>query len=288
MHPTLEECKELYALYKQTFAFDDYGSIDCYFKHAFSPNTTWILKDGDEIVSMLCAHPHVMTLDHVSLPIYFISGVITKETKRGKGYMNTLFQSLFHDTITQSALYVLQAYEPQIYKQLGFVPTHLIQSMQYHGPQTPSTLKLVTSPIELSTCALQALRYQNGWLTHDEAFYTYQLQEAHVQHHQFLGLYENDILYAFARCHQTGDTAIKLEELCAYNKQYETLFLSQLASLYSEISYPLACTKTSNCDINLLTKLGNQELCSKLFQKDIHSISDLFKKNQPYIHFGWW
>lgn len=289
MHPTMQECEELYLWYKETFHFDDHGSIDCYFEAAFSSETCWIIKEGKDIVSMLCAHPHTMVLNGKTLPIIFVSGVITKEEKRGLGYMNKLFQSLFEDTMEHTALYVLQAYQPEIYARLGFIPTHFQTYVTYNGSSMPDTLRAVHDPSLLTSCAMQSYANQNGWLSHDEAFYAYQLKEAAAQGHYYFALFIEEILCAFARFHEIDESSIEIDELCAINEDEKQLFLAQLSSRYSNITYPLACSASSAyAKINLLTRIGNPILLSSLMDQKVTTIEDIIKKDQPYAHYGWW
>jgi len=288
MHPTKEDQKELYAWYKKTFSFDDDGSIDPYFQHHFTSKTCWIHKEHDEIVSMLCAHPHPMVFHDAILPIRFISGVMTKTAYQHKGHMKQLLRTLFEKTNETTALYVLQAYNPHIYASLDFTPRYFIKEIAYQGEPLPFACKEITSAKDCALCARQALSKWEGWIDHDEHFYRWQIAEAQAQHRPILGLYQDDTLVAFARWIRM-DSKVAIEELCAIHEHAKAQLLGQLASCFSTVTYPIPVTaQTPDAAIQLMVRMGNASLCSTLLHREIHSLEDIYHSDQPYYHYGWW
>lgn len=287
MHPTIEEVKDLYDLYKETFAFDDGGSIDDYFRRNFKQEYCYILKENEQIVGMLCAHPHKMHLQGASLPVRFISGVIIREAYRKQGKMKALFELLMQDSGATTALYVLQAYHPELYTSMGFEQRYFIQwKTSSHAEQ--DHLHLVTSAQMLCDVAQQELLHADGYLEHDVAFYENQLLEAQTVHQSYLGIYEQGTLISFARCNN-NDCQVRLEEYKGINEQAKQTLLAQCHSRFGEVQYPISCSELEpRKECNLMVKLGNPALCSSIFGRTITSLDDIYQKNQPYLHDGWW
>lgn len=288
MHPNEQECILLYHLYKETFSFDDGGSIDDYFKRNFRPEYCYIVKDQGHITSMLCAHPHIMHLYGKQLPVRFISGVITRNEHRGKGWMKQIFENMIVDTQDNTSLYVLQAYQPEIYTSLGFSEHYFIKKAYWTKPASSYHLQKITSAAALSQCALAELQYANGWMDHDEAFYINQMAEATAQQQEILGHIQNQELRSFARLSISQDQ-VTIEELRAQTKYDQQSLLSQLRNRWTQVAYTEQCTeKDSDCMCNLMVRLGNKNLCTDILQREISTLDDIYKKDQPYTHYGWW
>lgn len=287
MHPNPQECEELYHLYKQTFAFDDGGSIDDYFQRNFRPENCFIIKQEEQIIGMLNAHPHTMHIASTTLPVVFISGVIIREAYRRKGYMKALFADLREAMDASTALYVLQAYHPEIYTSLGFVEQYFIQWHSWEEKEVDHLVE-IDDPLQLSQTAMVMLQGMQGWLEHDPAFYENQLIEASAVGQQYLGYYKDNQLQAFARGNGQGNR-IRLEEIKARSDVAQAHLLSQLRMRYSQVTYPLICDEqATDRECNLMVKLGNASLCSQRLGKKVTSLQDIYKKSQPLLHDGWW
>ncbi len=288
MHPTKQEIKDIHRLYKKTFAFDDGGTIDPYFQYQFHPENCWIIRDDNQIVSLLCAHPHRMYFHNGYLPVRFISGVITVEKKRHQGYMRRCFEELLKETQDTCGLYVLQAYHPEIYTSLGFEQRYFIRYVPYLGAALPNHCIPITSAVDCADCAQAALREWEGWMDHDEDFYQAQLREAAALHQTILGFYENGQLAAFARWSQS-ETVMAIEEILARSNHAKQRLLAQLASCPKRLLYAVpALAKEHGAQGNLMVKMGNQALCQKNLGHMITTCDDLYESDQRYYHYGWW
>lgn len=288
MHPTEQEIHTIYRLYKETFAFDDGGTIDPYFQNHFRLENCWVVRDDKQIVSMLCAHPHQMYFHRGRLPVRFISGVITVKSKRHQGYMRQCFADLWQETKDDCALYVLQAYHPEVYTSLGFQQRYFIRDVVYEGSVLPDHCVVIDSAADCADCAQAALRQWEGWMDHDESFYQAQINEANACKQPLLGFYENHQLAAFARLTQT-ETAVYVEELIGRNEAARQRLLGLLASRCQHLAYAKpALASEDEARGNLMVKMGNRALCQKLIGLPVFDIDDLFRSDQRYYHYGWW
>lgn len=288
MHPTKQDFDTIYRLYKDTFAFDDGGMIDPYFQSYFRLEDCWIIRDNDQIVSMLCAHPHRMYFHSGSLPVRFISGVITVKDKRHHGYMRQCFADLWSETKDFCGLYVLQAYHSEIYTSLGFQQHYFTRYVTYQGITFPDDCVEIASASDCAKCAQIALRQWEGWMDHDVVFYQALLNEAKALNQPLLGFYENDQLMAFARWRQEQATIV-VEEILAQSEAAQQRLLGQLASHCTHLLYAIPALENDvQAQGNLMVKMGNSTLCRQSLNRTINTCDDLFQADQRYYHYGWW
>lgn len=288
MHPAKQEIDIVHRLYQKTFAFDDGGTIDPYFQYHFRPEHCWVIREQGQIVSLLCAHPHKMIFSTGTLPVRFISGVITVESKRHQGYMRRCFQELWDDTHDSCALYVLQAYHPEIYASLGFSQRYYIRYVPYRGKPLPDHCTPILSPTDCADCAQAALCQWEGWMDHDVPFYQAQLTEANALNQPILGFYQHGQLAAFARWSQSGNV-MAVEELIARSDQDREHLLGQLASRSHHLVYAIpSLAQASQAQGHLMVKMSNIALCSERLGRPIAKPEDLYHPNQCYYHYGWW
>lgn len=289
MHPSTKEMAAIYAYYKKTFAFDDNGTIDYYFQHIVKKENCFVFRKDNQIVSLLFAHPHTMHIQRHTLPILFISGVITKETERNKGYMKALFEQLF-DNCGNTALYALQAYHADIYTSLGFCECYFHKWIQDTVPSFHNEDEVVpiTDAKELVECAAHCLSAYDGWLDHDEAFYQFFIGEARAQKHHIVGLYQKGQLQAFARYAKNKDT-LTIEELLSRTLEAKQRLLSALHKQAKHIMRPIPCTKAEpKRACNLMIRLGNTTLCSACLDRSVNQLADIFTDDMQLYHYGWW
>ncbi len=222
-----------------------------------------------------------------TLPIVFISGVITKEAERNKGYMKALFEQLFH-YCDHTALYALQAYHADIYTSLGFQECYYQKWIQDSAPCFADEVIPITDAKELAECAAYGLFAYDGWLDHDETFYQSFLGEAAAQRHHVVGLYQKGQLQAFARYAKNKDT-LTIEELLARSADSEQRLLGALHTKAKHIIRALPCTKEDpKCECNLMIRLGNTALCSACLERNVNQLSDIFTDDMRLYHYGWW
>ena len=110
-------------LWLDTFEDETASTTDFYFQHLYAPENTYVLKNNNEVISMLQIRP--MNISHnckVELS-YFILGVLTKKEYEGQGCMTYLMNYIIKK-YSNYPLY-LQAYHPEIYYKFGFHVSHM-------------------------------------------------------------------------------------------------------------------------------------------------------------------
>ena len=290
MHPKQFEVIQIYHLWKTYFGFDDGGSIDDYFKRNFSLEACYVLRKDGTIVACLCAHPHTMMLHGKKVNIRFISGVITKQDVRHRGYMKELFALVFQDDPT-CALWVLQAYQPEIYASLGFVPTYF--STIYHlaakkGVHSDSFCEINDAPA-LATLAATFLNDYDGYILHDAAWYENIIQETKARGGKLVGLVRQQVL-AYAICFQE-ENAIYIEEVMYQSLATLDELLAHLATNALPIELQsFACLPYPKQDekCTLLVRLGNCDTLKNIEQAKITSLNDVYTNSKTLYHYSFW
>ena len=118
----LEEIRELWL---ESFDDEDLTTTNFYFEYEYDKNYTYLLKNNNEIITMLQIRPIPICLNNKLEEDYFIVGVCTREAYQRKGYMRKLLDYVL-DQYNDATIY-LQAYNPEVYKDFGFTFSHYIK-----------------------------------------------------------------------------------------------------------------------------------------------------------------
>lgn len=119
------------SLWEEVFREDTKSFVDYYYTHKAWRNICFVMKDEDDIVSMVHLTPYDMCIvrDHDNrdknfleeLSAFYIVGVATKELHRHKGYMTLLLENAFSYMRENGvSLAFLMPANPAIYEPFGF------------------------------------------------------------------------------------------------------------------------------------------------------------------------
>ena len=119
------------SLWEEVFREDTKSFVDYYYTHKAWRNICLVMKDEDDIVSMVHLTPYDMCIvrDHDNrdknfweeLSAFYIVGVATKELHRHKGYMTLLLENAFSYMRENGvSLAFLMPANPAIYEPFGF------------------------------------------------------------------------------------------------------------------------------------------------------------------------
>lgn len=85
-HQAQEEIKDCYDLWSMSFG-DSKEYMDYYFENKVTDNEIYVLKEEEQVESMLHLNPFAMSLNGEENTFHYIVGVATEKEKRGRGYM---------------------------------------------------------------------------------------------------------------------------------------------------------------------------------------------------------
>lgn len=126
-----EDLNDIKELWLNIFEDETIESTEFYFKNCYNKDNTYLLKNNDEIVSGMQIVPYQMMINNKQEDNYFILGVFTKKEYQKQGLMKKLMNKVLSLDIYRNKRIYLQAYNPEIYKSFGFIPSH------YHNVYEP-------------------------------------------------------------------------------------------------------------------------------------------------------
>ena len=170
-------------LWTSSFEDETKESSDYFFKYHYPKNETYLLKNNNEIISMLQVAKMTVSLNNKQENAYFILGVVTHKNYQGQGYMRQLLEYVL-DIYKDHAIY-LQAYNPSIYNRFGFYASHYLKRVKVNK-ETYNNNK--TQPISDDIALMQ----------HYYLFYTSSFNEFKVRHY-------NDFQLIMKRSEAFGD-----------------------------------------------------------------------------------
>ena len=122
---TQEDEEVIKTLWLDRFEDEDEQSTSFYFDHIYPHAKTYVLCLHERIISVISVEPFVVKGYEES---YYVMGVLTDRRFEGQGFMKKLFHKVLDD-YKDKRLY-LTAYHPEIYKSLGFLPSHFMNKVK--------------------------------------------------------------------------------------------------------------------------------------------------------------
>lgn len=120
-----EDEEAIRALWLDRFEDEDEQSTSFYFDHIYPHAKTYVLCFHDRIISAISVEQFVVNGYEDS---YYVMGVLTDRSFEGQGFMKRLFNVVLND-YKEKRLY-LTAYHPEVYKSLGFLPSHFMNKVK--------------------------------------------------------------------------------------------------------------------------------------------------------------
>ncbi|MEG0591832.1 MAG: GNAT family N-acetyltransferase [Coprobacillus sp.] len=112
-------------LWKKCFVDENDQSTAYYFDCLYKKENTYVLKNGNHIISVAQIIPYKIMKNSKSIDSFFILGVCTDPNYQKQGFMKQLLKYIL-DIYTNEVIY-LQAYIPDIYRPFGFLASHYHQ-----------------------------------------------------------------------------------------------------------------------------------------------------------------
>ncbi len=122
---TDDDKQEIIQLWQDSFEDETDISTQYYFDNLYRKENTYILKNHQQMISVLQIHPMMIQQDNQKEECYFILGVCTKDDFQGQGCMRFLLEDVLN-RYKDKKIY-LQAYVPDIYRPFGFHASHFHQ-----------------------------------------------------------------------------------------------------------------------------------------------------------------
>lgn len=137
------EKNQIKSLWKDCFKDETDESTDFYFSYMYNSHNTYVLKNNDQILSVLQIVPMTIIQKQQEQECYFILGVCTNQNFRQQGLMKQLMQYILKQ-YHHKKIY-LQAYHPEIYRPFGFFASHYHQVIEVNKDTLNDTEKFELS-----------------------------------------------------------------------------------------------------------------------------------------------
>lgn len=185
----------IYRIWKDVFSHDDHGTIDFFFEHTYKPENTYLIKENHEIISGCNVLTHTMMLFDQPVLVSYLVGVFTKPQYQGQGYMKQLVNQVLAMLSNQHLITVLMAYNPKVYRSLGFKEFVYHQQVQLKKAMIPalSTMNITyqVSAKQLHQAYHQFMQYFTGYKVRSVADFELLQQEALVQNGKVVAYVED-------------------------------------------------------------------------------------------------
>ncbi|WP_418557859.1 GNAT family N-acetyltransferase [Longibaculum muris] len=208
-----DDFNEIMDLWRKSFVDETLETTHYYFDNLYQKENTFVLKNFQEIVSVLQIHPMMIKNHQIEEECYFILGVCTKAEYQGQGCMKYLLNDVLK-RYEDKKIY-LQAYVPDIYRPFGFNASH------FHQIITVDKSKLVFKPLMPSSD-------ENLLKAYYEA-YTSSLDEYSIRDNQ----YWKQLIY---RCHIFNDQILIFENhgYLIYHENENEIYVSECVYLNND------------------------------------------------------
>ena len=112
--------KQIHSLWKEAFSFDDGGYTKFFFERYYKKEHAFVLKEDSHVLASVIKTPHWMMLHGRMIQASMICGAVTHPEHRKKGYFHELMHAVLDECEHQELVTVIQAYDPELYKEFGF------------------------------------------------------------------------------------------------------------------------------------------------------------------------
>lgn len=172
------ELEVIYNMWKEYFAHDDFGTIDYFFEYTMDINNLYVLVENNVIISSLYLNCRNIMIDNMQYKVGFISGVLTLKEYRHKGYMDKIFRHIFDNKLYD--IYLLQAYNPQVYIKYGFKHLYTYKKYRLDNLQLSSSFTENYEIEELVNIYNEAMSNCNGYVIRDIAYFQDMIKELKI------------------------------------------------------------------------------------------------------------
>lgn len=211
-----EDKKAIIDLWQDSFQDEDEDSTNFYFSTCYKTEHTFVAKDNDTIIAAMQIVPYTIENNKKIETIYFILGVCTDCKYQQNGIMKKLINDVLQSEPYRQHRIFLQAYNPNVYRSLGFQETYyhqriLVDSDMY-AKDTLVTVQPLNPAIGLSLYQTFVQRF-TGYRIRNLAYYKdYLLPRCIAFDDQCKQFYRHDQLLGYCIYHE-DDINIYIQEI---------------------------------------------------------------------------
>ena len=291
---TLKDKEQIHALWKEAFSFDDGGYTKFYFDRYFKNEHAFVLKEDKQVLASIMKAPHWMMLHGRMIQASMISGAVTHPEHRNKGYFHQLMNAVLDECEHQELVTVIQAYDPELYKEFGFEQVY---------PRKQLLIKRADVPQMADSGMTYRLDYKNlvkvysqftakfdGFMVRDEAYFRDLSYEVEAQGGKIVTCYDSQgeisgyaVLYLI-------DGVLTIQEIVYLDSRALMKILNHCLQLrfecVVEVSeaelleklFPKAEVKHKS---NLMVRINNKALFQRLYGLKVSKVHQAMETDKP-------
>lgn len=123
-HPLKSDKDEIMRIWNTYFDDENEESTNYYFSAYYKEENTYICKNNNIIIAGMQIVPFELFINNNIEIHYFILGVFTVKEYQSQGIMKSMLNEVLNSKKYKNKTIHLQAYQPTIYKSLGFEPSY--------------------------------------------------------------------------------------------------------------------------------------------------------------------
>lgn len=228
-------------LWRSSFDDENERSTNFYFMNRYKKENTYILKNNNELVSMMQIVPYTLIFDNKEVPAYFILGVATNKMYRGLKMMKKLMNHVLSLPQYKDSKILLQAYNPAIYHTLGFQENYFHQQTLIDFDSYPknsiNALEIVSDDdyeILLNLYNRYCKKF-TGYRQRNINYYkNYLIPRCKAYDDKIVLFYKNDSAIGYTIYHKTQDQ-ININEIIYLDDDALNQIISYFAQLTSKL-----------------------------------------------------
>lgn len=284
--------KELKSLRSHYFYFDDNGFNDYFFDNAFEDGDHFILEEDGQHISNLSAYDQVVYLNGKFLKTCLISGVMTISKFQNTGKMKKLLKRVLEHYSYQQLVTYIEAYNPEIYKSLGF--ELLYNRRRYFLNNYPFKNILdknkIFNPNKLYACYARFMKYFNGYRIRDKRYYEKVLEKISAMNDKIITVSENDVILGYC-LYSENEYKIDINEIIYNSKNALETMLYQMQKLNKPVIINTSSFERFDKIYDMqfeeygfvLVKLNDLKLLNRLYGTNYNNLKEFYKNALWYM-----
>lgn len=284
--------KELKALRTHYFYFDDNGFNDYFFDNVYEQGSHFILEEEGQHISNLSAYDQVVYLDGKLLKTCLISSVMTISKFQNMGKMKKLLKKVLDHYSYQQLITYIEAYNPEIYKSLGFELLYNRRRYFLNNYPFKSVLEInkILEPKKLFFCYKRFMRYFNGYRIRDEEYYKKALKKISSMNDKVLTVSDDNKILGYC-FYSENEYKLDVNEIVYNSKNALETMLCYLQKLNKPVSINTSSFERFDKIYDMpfeefgfvLVKVNDLSLMNKLYGTKYDNLKDFYKDALWYV-----
>ena len=282
------------ALWKEAFSFDDGGYTKFFFDRYYKDETTFVMKENNQVLATAIKTPHWMMLHGKMIQASMIVGVVTHPEYRNQGRFHQLMKVLLDECEHQELVTVIQAYDPELYKEFGFEVIYRRKQLFVRRADVPQMADHgVTYRLDYKNLVKVYSQFTakfDGMMVRDEAYFRDLAYEVEAQGGKIIACYDNKGEISGYAVLYLVDGVLTIQEIVYLNSLALMKMLNHCLQLRFELVVEVSEAEQlerlfPNAEVkhkgNLLARINHKDLFQRLYGFKHKSVQQAMELDKP-------